>query len=79
MSAGKEPDMDVQGAKLAAMCMYGNWSDKSRFGGTHSDFPFWLWKISICETRAAFDTELGLVAKPSKPPQARHKEHFLQR
>lgn len=47
--------------------------------GAHSDFPFWLWKISICETRAVFDTVLGLVAKPSKQPQAGHKEHFLQR
>lgn len=77
MSAGKKPDMDVQGAKLAAMCM--SMSDKSGFGGTHSDFPFWLCKISTCETRAVFDTVLGLVAKPSQQPQAGHKEHFLQR
>lgn len=53
---------------------------KVDFGGrTHSDFPFWLQKISICERRAGFDTELGLGAKPSKQPQAGHKEGFLQR
>lgn len=35
MSAEKKPDNDVQGAELAAVCMYGNWSDKSGFeGGT---------------------------------------------
>lgn len=70
--------MDVQGADLAAMCMYGNWSAKSVFGGTHSDLPFCLWKISTCETRAVFDTVLGLMAKLSKQPQAGHEERFLQ-
>lgn len=39
LGAGKKPDMDAQGADLAAMCMDGNCSDRSGFGGHTVMFP----------------------------------------